>query len=115
MDTCSAFLEVSKSKEAIGRIINMASCFEISIGKTASLIKEIMNSNIKIICDQERIRPKNSEVNRLFGDNKLLKTITSWEAQYGEINGFKRGLEKTIEWFSKSENLSFYNKENYLI
>ena len=102
LDTCNAFLEVSKSKETIGKIINMASCFEISIEKTAYLIKEIMNSNIKISCNEERIRPKDSEVNRLFGDNKLLKKLTSWEAKYGDIDGFKRGLEKTIDWFSKS-------------
>ena len=115
LDTCNAFLEISKSKDAIGRVINMASSFEISIGNTASLIKEIMNSNIEIVSDNERIRPENSEVNRLFGDNKLLKQLTSWEPKYGGIEGFKKGLEKTIEWFTNTENLLLYKNDFYKI
>ena len=115
LDTCSAFLEVSKSKESIGKIINIASCFEISIEKTAYLIREIMNSNIEIMCEDKRFRPENSEVNRLLGDNTLLKKLTLWEAKYAEIDGFRKGLEQTIEWFSKPKNLSFYNKGDYII
>ena len=108
-------MEVSKSKETIGEVLNSASNFEISIKKTAELICELMNSQKNIISDEKRIRPEASEVNRLFGDNSRLKRLTNWEPTFSELDGFKKGLEKTIEWFSKSENLNFYNKDKYII
>lgn len=115
LDTCSAFLSVSKSESAVGRIINSASNFEISIGKTSKLISELMDTDIKIETDDERIRPKLSEVNRLFGDNKLLKELTDWEQQYGGFDGFKKGLKKTIEWFSRDENIKHYKTGIYSV
>ena len=76
-DTCS-ILGNYKSERTIGEVINSASNFEISIGETANLILKIMNSNS---CSEEieRIRPKNSEVNRLYGCNKKLIKLTDWE------------------------------------
>ncbi len=114
-DTCNAFLKISESDDAIGRIVNMASSYEISIGKTAEIIKEMMNSKIEIISEEERLRPENSEVNRLYGDNKLLKQLTSWEPNFSGIDGFKKGLEKTIEWFTDSKNIDLYKNDNYTI
>ena len=69
----------------------------------------------KIETDDERIRPKLSEVNRLFGDNKLLKELTDWEQQYGGFDGFKKGLKKTIEWFSRDENIKHYKTGIYSV
>ena len=98
------------------KIINVASSFEISIGETAELIKELMNSEIEITeCKMKGIRPLNSEVNRLFGDNTLLKKLTKWEPEYAEMEGFKKGLQETIEWFLNPKNLVFYKRENYLL
>ena len=114
-DTCKAFLEVSKNEKTLGKIFNVASSFEISIGKTAALIKEIMNSKIEIFSDDNRIRPLNSEVNRLYGDNTLLKKFTSWQPEFGDKKGFKIGLKKTIDWFLNPHNLAFYKRENYLV
>ncbi len=114
-DTCKAFLEVSKNDKTLGKIINVASSFEISIAKTAELIKEIMNSKIEIYSDDNRIRPLNSEVNRLYGDNRLLKKLTYWEPEFGDEKGFKIGLTKTVDWFLNPKNLEFYKRENYLI
>lgn len=114
-DTCSAFISVSKSKDTTGKVINAASNFEISIGDTAKLISELMNKKFQIKTDDNRIRPKLSEVNRLYGDNKLLKELTDWVPKYGELEGFKKGLKKTIEWFSKEENLKKYKTGIYSI
>jgi len=114
-DTCNAFFAVSKSDEVIGKVINCASNFEISIGETVNLIAKLMNAKIKVISDEERLRPENSEVNRLYGSNKLLKSITNWEPQYSGLDGFERGLKKTIEWFEESNNLALYKPEKYLI
>ena len=70
-DTCLAFINIMKSEDAIGEIVNTASNFEISIKDTVQLIANVMNTEINIICDEDRIRPEYSEVNRLFGDNSL--------------------------------------------
>ena len=114
-DTCNAFWEVSQVNNTLGQIINVASSFEISIGDTAAYIKEIMNSEVEIINNDERERPEKSEVHRLYGDNSLIKKLTMWEPVFVGKEGFKKGLEITIDWFSNPENLAFYKRENYLV
>ena len=114
-DTCSAFLAVSKSKQTIGKVINAASNFEISIGDTVSLISEIMKKEIKVVTEEKRLRPKSSEVNRLFGDNSLLKKYTDWQPKFAGIKGFKDGLKITYDWFTHSDNLALYKPGSYTI
>ena len=113
-DTCKAFLAVARSKNTVGEIINSASNFEISIEKTALLISELMNHSMEIVSEEKRKRPLNSEVNRLFGSNKKIFSLTDWSLEYGGIEGFKKGLKITIDWFTNSENLSLY-KSDYII
>ena len=79
-DTCNAFKAVAKSDLTIGRVINSSSNFEISILETANLIAQLMNVELTFVCDKERIRPKDSEVNRLIGDNTLFKRNYRLEA-----------------------------------
>ena len=114
-DTCNAFKAVAKSESSIGRVMNSASNFEVSIKQTAAIIAEIMDVEIELISDDNRIRPKDSEVNRLFGDNHLLRQITDWQPYFSGINGFKKGLQLTIDWFSNKENLDFYKTNTYVI
>ena len=113
-DTCRAFLAVARSKNTLGEIINSASNFEISIEKTPLLISELMNHSIEIVSEEKRKRPLNSEVNRLFGSNKKIFYLTDWSLEYGGIEGFKKGLRITIDWFTNSNNLSLY-KSDYVI
>ncbi len=113
-DTCKAFLAVARSKKTLGEIINSASNFEISIEKTALLISELMNHSIEILSEEKRKRPLNSEVNRLFGSNKKIFSLTDWSQDYGGIEGFKKGLKITIDWFTNANNLSLY-RSDYLI
>ena len=113
-DTCEAFFSVAKAESTVGEIINSASNFEISIEKTALLISELMNTSIKIASEGERLRPSNSEVNRLFGSNEKIISLTNWRQNYKGIEGFKKGLKITIDWFTNQENLSLY-KSNYVI
>lgn len=115
LDTCDAFLAVALSNKTIGKVINSASNFEISIGDTVNMISSIMKVNVKIITEEKRLRPKNSEVNRLFGDNSLLKELTNWEPKFIGLNGFNEGLKITIDWFSNVNNLSKYSSTNYFI
>lgn len=114
-DTCAAFLAVAASDAALGQVINAASHFEISIGDTAALIAEVMNAQVEILTDEQRLRPEASEVNRLFGDNTRLRQLTGWQPAYGGREGFRRGLERTVEWFSDPANLARYRPGTYAI
>ena len=113
-DTCEAFISVANSKETIGEVINSASNFEISIGKTVEIIADLMNTSIEIQEEEKRKRPAKSEVNRLFGCNKKIKDISEWDPSYQGLDGFRKGLEITIDWFSDSNNFSFY-RSDYII
>ena len=112
-DTCDAFKAVATSDKTLGEVINSASNFEISIGDTALMIAEIMNQKISIAEDKSRIRPKDSEVNRLFGDNSKLKRLTTWSPSFNGFEGFKKGLKITAEWFSNPANRNLYNGKFY--
>ena len=114
-DTCSAFIALANCDAAVGKVVNVASNFEISIGDTAALIAEIMEIEVEICTDEQRLRPEASEVNRLFGDNSRLRQLTGWQPSYGGLNGFRRGLAHTVEWFSDRDNLTRYRPGNYAI
>ncbi len=113
-DTCEAFLAVANSDKTIGEIINSASNFEISIKETAELISLLMNRQIEIEQEHVRKRPEKSEVNRLFGSNEKIKLLSNWEPSFQGLEGFKKGLSISIEWFSNPNNLSKY-KNSYAV
>lgn len=108
-DTVNGFIEIAKSNQTIGEEINIATQSEISIGNLAQTIINLINPNAKIVCDEQRIRPKKSEVSRLFGSNQKLKKLTEWKQRYS----LEEGLMETIEWFKKQGNLKGYKPEIY--
>jgi len=108
-DTCRGFLELARCDNAIGEVINIGSGSEISIADTMQIILNIMGSNIQCTQDNNRIRPANSEVNRLCCDNTKIRNLTDFKASYS----IEYGLKKTIEWFSLEENLSKYKANIY--
>lgn len=110
-DTINGFLEISKCDNTIGEEINIATSKEISIKELANEIIKVINKDAKIICDEERLRPEKSEVNRLLGSNEKIKNLTSWEPKFT----FKEGIKETIDWFRKPENLSKYKSDIYNI
>ena len=112
-DTVDGFIAAMDSGNGMGEVINLGSNFEVSIKDTARIISNIMDFEIEIISDQERIRPDNSEVKRLWADNTKAKEIIGWEPRYGGQSGFIRGLRETIEWFSQSTNLGAYKADIY--
>ncbi|MFF2752167.1 NAD-dependent 4,6-dehydratase LegB [Psychrobacillus sp. NPDC058041] len=114
-DTVSGFISVMNSEKSIGEVINIGSNYEVTIGETAEMIANIMNVNLKIETDDERLRPEKSEVERLWAENKKAKELLGWEPSFGGKEGFRRGLEETIEWFTKSENLASYKTDVYNI
>ena len=112
-DTVDGFIAALKAENAFGETINLGSNFEISIGDTVNVIAELMNKSITIETEDKRLRPKDSEVERLWADNKKAADMLHWKPKYGGLEGFKAGLSKTIEWFSKPENLSNYKSDIY--
>lgn len=108
-DTANGFVSILESDKAIGEEINIATQNEISMGDVAKTIINIINPKAKIICDEQRIRPNKSEVNRLLGSNKKLKELTNWEQRFS----FEDGIRETIEWFKK--NIKLYKSNIYNI
>ncbi len=112
-DTVNAFMAALNSVQGIGEVINFGSNFEISIGETAHLIAEIMGVNLEIETDEARLRPEKSEVERLFASNTKARELLGWSPQFGEREGFKKGLMETISWFEDPENLKSYKADIY--
>ena len=108
-DTCSGFVALANCDNVWGEEINIGSNFEISIGDTLNMIKELMGSDVEFITEQQRIRPKNSEVNRLWCDNSKIKKLTGFKPDYD----LKKGLLETINWFTNPENLKKYKVDIY--
>jgi NAD dependent epimerase/dehydratase len=108
-DTARGFLALAQCDETIGKEINIASNTEISMADTLNLIKEIMQSDVQFITDEQRLRPKDSEVFRLLGDNKLIKQLTGWQPGYS----LEQGLKETITWIKNPENLKNYKTGIY--
>lgn len=112
-DTVQGFIAAAQSDRAVGETINLGSNFEVSIGDTVKLIARLMDKDIEILTDQERLRPENSEVERLWADNSKARELLGWAPRYGGIEGFERGLHETIQWFTNPENLLRYKSEIY--
>ncbi|KYG64362.1 NAD-dependent dehydratase [Bdellovibrio bacteriovorus] len=108
-DTCRGFLALAKSQATVGKTVNIGSNFEISIKDTLELIKKIMQSDVKIIHDAERVRPKNSEVHRLWCDNTQIHSMTGFKPEVS----IEEGLRRTIEWFTDKQNLAKYKADIY--
>ena len=112
-DTVAGFIAAMNSEHGLGEVVNFGSNFEISIGDTVQLIAEVMNTEIEIITDEDRLRPANSEVERLWADNAKARQLFSWQPSYGGRDGFKRGLVETAEWFMNPTNLASYKSDIY--
>tara|TARA_B100001057_G_scaffold52754_1_gene46921 strand:+ start:3382 stop:4377 length:996 start_codon:yes stop_codon:yes gene_type:complete len=112
-DTCSAFLRAIKNKKIIGETINIGNNFEISIREILNILKEEYNFKFKIKIDKKRIRPKKSEVFRLYASNNKAKNLLGWKPKFKGYNGFNKGLGETIKWLDDKNNLSLYKSELY--
>lgn len=108
-DTVSGFLASAESASTIGHIVNVGSGREISIGDLAQLLMQITKRKVKIVCDEQRLRPQKSEVDRLLCDASLLRKLTGWQPTHT----LEKGLEITAEWVSK--HLSLFSSRGYMI
>jgi NAD dependent epimerase/dehydratase len=114
-DTVAGFIAALESQSGVGEVINIGSNFEISIGDLANAIADSMDTSIEIITDEKRLRPENSEVERLWASNFKARELLGWQPKYASSEGFLRGLKETIEWFREPSNLASYKSNIYNI
>jgi len=108
-DTVAGFIEIAKSDKSIGEEINIATQQEISVGELAGEMIKQISPEARIITDDDRLRPEKSEVERLLGANKKIMSLTNWKPKFNLADG----IEETIAWFRKPENLTRYKAEIY--
>lgn len=106
-DTVNGFIAIYESDKTVGQEINIATQKEISIGQLAGELIQQINPKANIICDEQRLRPGKSEVNRLLGSNKKIMELTDWKPQYT----FEQGLAETIQFLK--ENMDKYKVNIY--
>jgi len=108
-DTCRGFIALAECDASIGQTVNIGSNFEISIGDTLDVIKELMGSSVNFIVDSQRIRPEASEVFRLWCDNSKIEELAGFKPKID----IREGLKRTIDWITHPRNLEKYKSEIY--
>ena len=108
-DTAHGFMAIANCPAAIGQELNIATGEEHSIGDLANELIAQINPNAKIVCEEERLRPEKSEVNRLLGDSTKMRALTGWKPEYT----FEQGLAETVAWIR--DNLATYKVGQYIL
>ncbi|MCL4556066.1 MAG: NAD-dependent 4,6-dehydratase LegB [Gammaproteobacteria bacterium] len=108
-DTCRGFLALARCDAAVGETVNIASNYEISVGDTLTLIRDLMGRDVKLMSDDARLRPEKSEVFRLWGDNQKIRELTGFAPHVS----IAEGLQRTIDWFTQPANLVKYKAGIY--
>lgn len=112
-DTVQGFMAALRSDAATGHVVNLGSGFEISIGDVARAIAALMGAEIEIITDEQRVRPENSEVERLLASTDKARALLGWKPEYDGLDGLRRGLSETADWFREPANLASYKAHVY--
>jgi dTDP-glucose 4,6-dehydratase len=112
-DTVSGFIDILKSDEAVGNVINIGSNYEISIGDTVQMIADVMGRDIEIESEAARLRPEKSEVERLWADNSKARKLLGWQPKFAGKEGLQRGIQETVTWFTDPTNLKMYKSRLY--
>lgn len=114
-DTATGFTAALTSDRGLGEVINLGAGFEISIADTFATIAEVMGSDAVASEDPQRIRPENSEVERLYSNNAKARELLGWEPKLAGLQGFREGLSRTVDWFSDPVNLAKYRTDAYTV
>jgi len=109
LDTCKGMIMLAENDDTVGEVFNIGSNYEISIGDVAELVKKVMEIEVRIVQDPQRLRPEKSEVNRLWCDNKKIHKCTGFKPDFS----IEEGLRLTIEWFKDPQNLKKYKTDIY--
>lgn len=112
-DTAQGFISAMECDACVGEATNIGSDFEISIKDTVALIAEVMGVEIEVVSDEERFRPADSEVERLYAGVDKARRLFGWSPEHGGRDGFAKGIAKTAEWFQDPVNLAAYKVGQY--
>ena len=112
-DIARGFTVVGESATGVGEVVNFGSNFEISVGQTVEAIGNALSRDLQVKTDETRVRPADSEVDRLWADNTKALEVFGWSPEYGGLDGFQRGIAETVQWFSDSANRSAYKPGTY--
>jgi len=114
-DTVRGFIHAAAAADSVGQVVNTGSGFEVSIGDTAALIAEIMGAKVEIERSKERVRPAESEVERLLAGITKAEKQLGWKPHHAGLEGFRLGLESTVAWFSDPAKLGRYRIGQYAV
>jgi NAD dependent epimerase/dehydratase len=112
-DTVRGFTACIGKNRCLGKTINLGTGVAFSMQETLDYITECIGKDVFFEIDKKRLRPKKSEVDHLLASNNYAKKIINWEPKFKNKSGFKKGLQQTIEWFSKPENVKLYKSDLY--
>lgn len=112
-DTVRAFVMAAETGKGTGEVINIGSNFEISIADAVKVIAEVTGTDLAAASEAERLRPEKSEVNRLWADNAKAAAVLGWTPEYDGLDGFRRGISETVQWFRDPDNLKRYKADIY--
>ena len=113
-DTVKGFADVLESDAGVGEVFNLGSGFEVSMRGVFDVLCDISGQNPTLTVDPERVRPPASEVERLWSDSSKIAEVFGWEPGYGSLEGLRRGLETTYQWF-KSSSGDGYSSQSYVV
>ena len=114
-DTAEGFLAVAEGTGGLGEVFNMGSAFEISMGEVVDMLSGIAGRNVTVTEDPARVRPENSEVERLWSDSSKIENAFGWKPAHAGRDGLYRGLEKTYAWFRDNSNGAGYDAKRYVV
>ena len=114
-DTARGFAAVIASDLGLGEVFNMGSGFEVSMGEIVDIARQISGANPEVVVDEERVRPANSEVERLLSDSSKMKETFGWEPDKKGLAGLGEGLQETWDWLSKNHSHAGYNASQYIV
>lgn len=114
-DTAAGFRAVAEGDGGLGEVFNMGSGFEVSMAEVLEMLSEISGRKVALTDDPARLRPKNSEVERLWSDSSKIESAFGWKPAHSGRNGLYRGLEKTYAWFRDNFNEAGYDAKRYVV
>jgi nucleoside-diphosphate-sugar epimerase len=114
-DSAEGFGAVAEGTGGLGEVFNMGSGFEISMGEVVDVLCEISGRKVAVTEDPARVRPENSEVERLWSDSSKIESAFGWKPEHAGRDGLYRGLEKTYAWFRNNSNEAGYDAKRYVV
>jgi dTDP-glucose 4,6-dehydratase len=114
-DIVAAFSIAAALEAPLGQVVNLGSNFEVSIGEVVGVVADAVGVSLEIEEEAVRLRPAGSEVDRLWADNTLAGQLLAWTPEFAGLDGFKRGIRETVEWFADPTNTVSYRAGRYAI